>query len=334
MAATLDILFSAAPESLRNAAAELARIDPKAGPPRLVGEDAAILTVKGLTLADIAEACRETPALFVRHLTAVDGVFALDDLDGICERALALAPTGAVSLQVWSAEGGAVAPGALTGALRDALTKAGHDVRRGGADVCLHVCVATGGAVLGSAAGDEALSDWPGGRVRLRAGKDQLSRAALKLEEAMLTFGLDLRGPGVAVDLGAAPGGWSKVLAERGYRVAAVDPAKLDASLGRNRNITHHGQTAQVFLAQQQAPADLIVNDMRLDAVESADVMADAVHGLKPGGLAVMTLKLPEKGAATKAAKALERLRGPYDLIGARQLFHNRSEVTVALRRR
>jgi 23S rRNA C2498 (ribose-2'-O)-methylase RlmM len=49
-----------------------------------------------------------------------------------------------------------------------------------------------------------------------------------------------------------------------------------------------------------------------------------------------MTLKLPDKASAALQRKTLEGafevLQQKYDLIGARQLFHNRSEVTVALK--
>ena len=167
--------------------------------------------------------------------------------------------------------------------------------------------------------------------MRLRAGG--ISRAAMKLEEAALVFGLDLRGPGIAVDLGASPGGWSLVLAQRGYRVIAVDPAKLDPELARNPHIDHRKQTAEAYFDGSPTAADLLVNDMRMDAVESAEVTLRGRASLKPGGLAVVTLKLPEGRPAQAAERAIARLRKGFDLVAARQLFHNRSEVTLALRR-
>lgn len=35
----------------------------------------------------------------------------------------------------------------------------------------------------------------------------------------------------IALDLGAAPGGWTAQLAGLGYSVIAIDPAKLDAGI-------------------------------------------------------------------------------------------------------
>ncbi len=51
-----------------------------------------------------------------------------------------------------------------------------------------------------------------------------VSRAEHKLAEAIHVFGLDLRAGMRAIDLGAAPGGWTFLLAERGLDVVAVDP--------------------------------------------------------------------------------------------------------------
>ena len=53
---------------------------------------------------------------------------------------------------------------------------------------------------------------------------------------------------------------------------------------------------------------------------------------LYPHGVAVMTVKLPEANRAPVLDHALRILRQAYDVVGARQLFHNRSEITVVLR--
>jgi len=46
-----------------------------------------------------------------------------------------------------------------------------------------------------------------------------------------------------------------------------------------------------------------------------------------------MTLKLPEQGRREIIDVAFEILRYAYEILGARQLFHNRSEITVYLKR-
>jgi 23S rRNA (cytidine2498-2'-O)-methyltransferase len=54
---------------------------------------------------------------------------------------------------------------------------------------------------------------------------------------------------------------------------------------------------------------------------------------LKPGGLAVQTLKISPHGALATVRTALRMLRQAYEVVFVRQLHHNRNEVTVVLRR-
>ena len=88
----------------------------------------------------------------------------------------------------------------------------------------------------------------PHAQVAARAGDDSVCRARYKLEEAHLRGLVALPSPlelsphdrtpttevatRSAVDLGAAPGGWSSFLAEHGCRVWAVDPAELRVQCG------------------------------------------------------------------------------------------------------
>src|SRR5262245_55135127 len=80
--------------------------------------------------------------------------------------------------------------------------------------------------VVGWVAAREALSLAPGGRRRMRTGPADLSRAAAKLEEALDAFGLEPGKGETCVDLGAAPGGWTARLLERGARGTAVEDRK------------------------------------------------------------------------------------------------------------
>ena len=67
---------------------------------------------------------------------------------------------------------------------------------------------------------------------------------------------------------------------------------------------------------------------MRMDAFESVRVTREALPLLKSGGALVITLKLPEKGSLKKAREALSRLGEETRILFARQLYHNRSEIT------
>jgi 23S rRNA (cytidine2498-2'-O)-methyltransferase len=189
-------------------------------------------------------------------------------------------------------------------------------------------------AFLGLSLADYNLSDWAGGERRFARETDQVSRAEFKLLEALEVFHIDLPQRGVALDLGAAPGGWTRVLRQREQYVTAVDPAELDPRLAADKAIRHKRVTAEAYLADEPDEFDIIVNDMRMDARDSARLMVDYARQLYPHGIAIMTFKLPESGRRIVLDHAFKILRGAYILAGARQLFHNRSEITVYLKKK
>jgi 23S rRNA (cytidine2498-2'-O)-methyltransferase len=67
---------------------------------------------------------------------------------------------------------------------------------------------------------------------------------------------------------------------------------------------------------------------------DSCRVMLDMADKLTGNGAAVMTLKLSAGEWRKKTFKAIELLEKKYIIAGARQLFHNRGEVTVYLRKK
>ena len=71
-------------------------------------------------------------------------------------------------------------------------------------------------------------------RVSTSIGKREISRAENKLKEALVKYSINLKEKGIALDIGAAPGGWTKVLVDNGYDVVAVDPGNLHESLINN----------------------------------------------------------------------------------------------------
>jgi 23S rRNA (cytidine2498-2'-O)-methyltransferase len=166
-------------------------------------------------------------------------------------------------------------------------------------------------------------------RIFARRSRD-VCRSEFKLLEALRRFRITLT-PGRALDLGAAPGGWTKVLADRGMHVTAVDPAELDPKVTRLANVTHVRQHAEAFAAQGEY--DLLVNDMVLPAERSAALMVQTAPHLRPGALAIMTIKLPHHEPHKVVDEARTALSVSYDVLTAKCLFHNRMEVTLLLRR-
>jgi 23S rRNA (cytidine2498-2'-O)-methyltransferase len=199
-----------------------------------------------------------------------------------------------------------------------------------GAPFVLSACLCGPVAFLGLSRRTENLSLWPGGEHRFRRDDEMISRAEFKLLEALALFDPDLRG-GHALDLGAAPGGWTRVLRQRDFRVVAVDPAALDPRLAADPGVRHERRLAEDYLRSRER-FDLIVNDMRVDVAVSVALMRRAAGLLRPGGFAIQTLKLSGGQAKGPVTAALDSLGRDYRIVGVRQLFHNRREVTVALR--
>ena len=114
--------------------------------------------------------------------------------------------------------------------------------------------------------------------------------------------------------------------------MTAVDPGDLDPRLADDSGIRHMRMTAEAYLRADPDRYDVIVNDMRMDARDSARLMLAYAAALYPHGHVIMTLKLPAQKRQPVIDQALALLRQAFMVAGARQLFHNRSEITLWLR--
>ena len=191
-------------------------------------------------------------------------------------------------------------------------------------------------AYLGISLTTDNLSDWPGGARHFAHLPEQISRAEFKLLEALEVFGVTLPSQGLALDLGAAPGGWTRMLLEAGMQVVAVDPAKLDARLLRQPRLDHYRGYAEDYLEEaikRRGKFNVITNDMRMDAREAARLLVQASACLLSDGFFISALKLPHETSEIDPLKnlneALSLLQRHFAIVQARQLFHNRQEVTV-----
>lgn len=167
-------------------------------------------------------------------------------------------------------------------------------------------------------------------RVCSKKGRE-ISRAENKLKEALTKFNIQLTGTGYALDIGAAPGGWTKVLADHGYNVIAVDPGELKKELLCNPKIKH--LKCRIEDLQFDNFFDIIVNDMNVTPQITARIMNDLSTSLKDNGLAIVTLKLPDKVEEDICA-SVGILEEKYDVLTIKSLFHNRQEVTALVQRK
>lgn len=169
---------------------------------------------------------------------------------------------------------------------------------------------------------------------RWAPGERPVSRAELKLREAISRFGLDLPAGGRALDLGAAPGGWTRVLAERMAEVVAVDPGALDPRVLALPNVVHLPARVEELSVAELGRFDVLTNDMNLHPAASARQMVAVSELLVPGGLAIMTVKFVTRRRRQHLREALEVLAAAYEHFRVAAMPHNALETTVVMRRR
>jgi 23S rRNA (cytidine2498-2'-O)-methyltransferase len=225
-------------------------------------------------------------------------------------------------------------------ALRPALRKPGWltdkpDARK----PRLHVLLHSGTRMELALSRVEDSSPWPGGIPRLRQPPNAPSRSAAKLDEAIHTLLTDeerktlLRDGLRAADLGAAPGGWTWVLVRAGLRVTAVDNGPLKEPVAGHPQVEH--LRADGFRWQPARPLDWMVCDMVEQPRRVAERMAE---WFREGWCrnAIFNLKLPMKKRWDETVMCLDLFRaqaGELKALRARQLYHDREEITVFARR-
>jgi 23S rRNA (cytidine2498-2'-O)-methyltransferase len=175
-------------------------------------------------------------------------------------------------------------------------------------------------------------SCFPGGVRDLALPEHAVSRAYLKMQDALAWSELPLERGQRVVELGCSPGGASQALLERGLLVTGIDPAQVDAQVLANPRFIHVRKRADDVRRREFRGTSWLAADMNvapqttLDAVE-AIVTHEAVNirGL------LLTLKLLEWNMADEVPRYLERVRSwGYSSVRARQLAHHRQEFVVA----
>jgi len=200
----------------------------------------------------------------------------------------------------------------------------------------LHVLFTDGAHVYVGASMLPWGSRWTMGIPRLRMPREAPSRSTLKLAEAIVTFlgereGELLHAGMRAVDLGAAPGGWTWQLAHRGLMVAAVDNGPLKGEVADDAHVRHLRVDGLTYVPRK--PVDWMVCDI---AEQPARIAALVGRWLAEGHArrSIFNLKLPMKKRYDEVRRCedligheLRRTRGKYRLL-LRQLYHDRQEVT------
>jgi len=238
-------------------------------------------------------------------------------------------------------DGKALSPLARALAPRISAALSGRGALRADAPARLHVFLTDGTTAYVGTSDVSTGARWPMGIARLHLPRQAPSRSVQKLAEALVTFlgerELSLLRAGLrAVDLGAAPGGWTWLLAQRGLRVTAVDNGALKGSLANDPLVTHVREDGLTF--RPRRPVDWLTCDIVEQPVKIAAVVAGWIAD-GAARRAIFNLKLPMKKRYDEVRRCEavigERLArsGVGFTLALRQLYHDREEVTGFIER-
>lgn len=175
-------------------------------------------------------------------------------------------------------------------------------------------------------------SQWPGGRMPLVLPPEAVSRAWLKMEEALRWSELPILPAAQCAEIGSAPGGASQALLGRGFSVLGVDPAEMHPSVLAHPRFTHQRRRASQVRRREFRKIRWLTADMNVAPNYTLQVVEDIVTHpeVNVRGM-LLTLKLPEWSLADEIPSYLERVRGwGFNEVKARQLVNNRQEICVA----
>jgi 23S rRNA (cytidine2498-2'-O)-methyltransferase len=173
---------------------------------------------------------------------------------------------------------------------------------------------------------------WVGGFLQATLPENAVSRAWLKMNEAVLWSEFPMQPGEKCIEIGSAPGGASQYLLSRGLQVTGVDPALMDPIVLTDKNFRHIRKRAKEVPRQEFVGVDWLTCDVNLPPNYTLDTVKAIVTfpGVHFKGL-LLTFKLVEWSLAEELPKYLARLRSwGFRQVSCRQLHHNRQEVCVA----
>ncbi len=178
--------------------------------------------------------------------------------------------------------------------------------------------------------------------------KYPISRSELKLIQAFDEF--EVRQGTIAIDLGAAPGGWSNCLLRHKYKVIAIDNGLLEYEKFKNNGtrvkipeslpIKHYDiETNDIIHIKSNArdvsylgdavKVDLILDDMNMEPEASVSILLNLLGNLNPGAGLILTVKCINRKAELHIRKTEKALSGKFKIISIRCLPANRQELTL-----
>lgn len=174
-------------------------------------------------------------------------------------------------------------------------------------------------------------SAFPGGMLDLEVPREIVSRAWLKMEEAIRWSHFPIFDARVC-EIGSAPGGATQALLSRGCQVTGVDPAEMAPEVMENPNFRHIRSRIAFVKRSEFRRIRWITCDINvppnytLDVIESVVMHPDvSVRGM------LLTLKFPDWNMGFEVKDYISRIKSwGFNIVRARQLHYSHQEICVA----
>lgn len=332
-------IVTASAQYLSQGLNELQELDGSARVVKLLENGIAIIETQ-LSKLGFIQVVKEKRPVFIRHMNAVDYIIDIeaDGLQNIVKTVgqfNSISSGQKVAVQVRKASGEyPYSPMDVKNAVDSLLAEsmgAAPEIKE--PEVIISILLCTEKCYIGLGTPDDNISGWSGGMLHYKKNENDISRARYKLMEAIEVFHINMESFRTALDLGAAPGGWTSVLLENGLQVTAVDTGDMDDRLYKYPGFKFIKANVSELELEEES-FDLMTSDISWNPKNTARLINSASKYVKPGGTAVVTLKLMGGKVRKTIKEVLALYREVFEILEVKQLFHNRDEVTLYLRKR
>ncbi len=148
-----------------------------------------------------------------------------------------------------------------------------------------------------------------GENIQVKERIKYVSRAGYKLEHAIESLGLDVRGY-VVLDVGSSTGGFTDCLLQKGARkVYAVDvgKAQMDYKLRQDNRIVLYEETDARSLTTENIPEKVDLITMDVSFISATKILPHVVQFLKDEGVLLVLVKPQFELEPKKAPKGIVR---------------------------
>lgn len=176
---------------------------------------------------------------------------------------------------------------------------------------------------------------WPGGVPVIVPPAEMVSRAYLKIAEALLWSRLPINSGDAVVEIGSAPGGASQRLLDMGLAVTGIDAAEMDERIAEHPRFEHWRSKAAAVKRKLYRKFKWLVCDANVAPNYTLDIIGDIVNydGNQIRGM-LLTFKLSDWDQLQHLPEQLDKIRSlGFTRVEARQLGHNRRELCVVAQR-